>query len=246
MVTFALAATVLAALSQDKDVASCAAEAGQTARAYAKKAFAVHEVRLRSGERMTVALATDFCLMRGQSARILIFEHTGAGYRRVLDEVTMPDASDVTDDGTVTLPTHDTMETIFEATYVWNGNMYAFSPLRSHMYDVPLEQRRPYEVPVRFAPGAYETTLSGTFTYNFGQDYVFAARAGQRITLELATHAKKPPAVLLYIREQEVADLIRVNRWSGMLPKTGTYRLTVYGTDATPDVFPYSIRLEIR
>lgn len=241
----AVAVTVLAALSQDKEVVGCANEGAQPAKAYAARAFALHDVRLNGGERMTVAVATDFCLMRGQSTRILIFERTERGYRLVLDDVTMPDESVVSPDGTVTLPTHDTVVTIFEATYVWNGSAYAFSPLRSHMYDIELAERRPYEVPVRFASGTNETTLSGTVAYNFGQDYVFWARAGQRITLELATRAKNAPAVLLYIGDHEVADLIRTNQWSGLLRKTGTYQLIVYGR-AESGVFPYSIRLEIR
>ena len=212
---------------------------------YAQKAFAVHEVRLRTGEHMTVAVATDGCLMRGQSARILIFERTTQGYRRVLDEVTMPDASDVRDDGTVVLPTHDTLETIFEATYVWRGTTYVFSPLQSHMYDVPLERRRPYQVPVRFASGTFATTLSGTFAENFGQTYVFWARAGQRVRLAMAECVPGVrPVVLLTYGEHLLADL-GSKRWTGVLPKTGSYELIVYGRNQ-PSLAPYGLRLEIR
>ena len=196
---------------------------------------------------MTVAVGTDGCTSRGQSNRIMIFERTSGGYRRVLDDVTMSDAFDVSEDGTVVLPTHETIVTIFEAAFEWNGSSYVFSRARSHVYDVPLGQRRPYEVPVRFASGAFATTLSGTTALNFGEDYVFEARAGQRLTLELTRHRGHHPAIFLSYGDREVAQL-DAERWSGKLSRGGSYKLAVFGSgenDST-SVSTYTIRLTIR
>jgi hypothetical protein len=246
----AVPSDLVAAMLRDDRVATCANEAGKTAQAYVRQAFALRELTLRGGERMTVAEATDFCLMLGQSTRIYIFERALDGYRRVLDEVTVPGLAEVSADGTAVLPTHESIETIFEAAYVWNGTAYAFSGSRSHVYDVALGQRRPYELPVRFAPGAFATTLSGSVAFNFGQDYVFEARAGQKVTIELTNHTVRRPSITLSFGRGELtlANLFDTGGWSGKLPQTGTYKLTVYGTDASDAtrVSTYAIRLAIR
>jgi hypothetical protein len=232
---------------RDGQVTACAKDAGKPARAYVAQAFELSSVRLRGGEQMTVAVGTDGCMSRGQSSRIMIFERISGGYRRVLDDVTMSNAFDVSADGTVVLPTHETIDTIFEAAYIWNGTSYVFSAPRSHVYDVPLGQRRPYEVPVRFAPGAFATTLSGTVALDFGEDYVFEARAGQRLTLELTEHSGRRPAIFLSYGNRNL-DQLDARRWSGELPRTGTYKLTVFGSgevDST-SVSTYAIRITIR
>jgi len=236
----------IAAMMRDEHVAACANEAVETADAYVTHAFELRNVTLHSGERMTVAIARDGCMFLGQSSRIMIFERTTVGYRRVLDGVTLPDFADVSEDGTAVLPTHETMETIFEAAYVWNGKTYLFSGPRSHIYDVPLGERRPYEVPVRFARGAFATTLSGSVALNFGQQYVIEARAGQRMTIELTKHTGRYPVIFLSYGERNLAELV-TDRWSGRLPQTGAYDLIVLGSgesDATL-VSTYAMRLTI-
>jgi hypothetical protein len=241
---------LVAALMHDAHVNGCAKSAGKPARAYVAQAFDLRNVTLRTGERMTVAVATDFCLMLGQSTRIFIYERTAGGYRRVLDDVTMPSAANVSSDGTVMLPTHESMDVIFEATYVWNGTTYAFSGPQSHRYDVALGQRRPYEVQVRFAPGTWATTLSGSVAYNFGDGYVFEARAGQRLTIELTGHTGRHPFISLYYGSEtsSLAELFDTDRWSGELRKTGAYHLFISGKSESDEtrLSTYALRLAIR
>lgn len=237
------------ALMRDKTVAACAGDSGKTSRAYVSSAFDLHDVTLRGGELMTVAVATDPCLALGQSTPIMIFERVPDGYRRVLDDVTIPGLAGVSPDGTVTLPTHESVEVIVEATYLWSGTAYVLSAPRSHLYDVALSERKAYEIPIRFAPGTAETTLSGSVALNFGDEYVFDGRAGQKITLELAKHAGRRPGVSLYYRDETpaLAELGDAGKWSGRLPKTGTYHLFVNGMDKRDDtrISPYTIQLAI-
>jgi hypothetical protein len=244
------AALLTSALMHDNVVAGCAHDSGKTPQAYVAGAFDFNSVTLRNGERMTVATATDPCLALGQSTRIMIFERTSAGYRRVLNDVTVPGLQSVSADGTATLPTHDSMEVMFEPTYVWNGTAYVFSGPRSHRYDVALGERRPAEIPVAFAPGAYATTLSGNVAYNFGDEYVFKARAGQKLTIELTKYDGRRTNLSLYYGDNisATAELRTTSGWSGTLPKTGTYRLFIDGTDESDDTrrSPYAIRLAIR
>lgn len=241
---------LVAELIQDKSVAACAGQAGTSSNAYVARAFDLRLVTLRSGEQMAVLVATDPCLALGQSTRIMIFQKTPQRYRRVLNEVTLPEFGQVRSDGTVTLPTHESMDVIFEATYVWNGTTYAFAPLRSHRYDVALNQRRPYEVPVHFARGASAATLSGSVAYDFGDTYVFEAMAGQTVTIEPTAHTARPPRIALYY-DDDIASLGEVDnntKWSGKLKRSGTYRLLLSGSDESNEaaLSQYTIRLSIR
>jgi hypothetical protein len=240
---------LVAALMRDKAVAGCARDSGKTPQAYVASAFELSNLTLHTGERMTVAVATDPCMALGQSTRIMIFERLPASYRRVLADVTVPGLQSVSTDGTATLPTHDSMEVMFEATYVWNGTAYVFSGPRSHRYDVALGERRPAEVPVAFAPGAHATTLSGNVTYNFGDEYLFNARTGQKLTIALTKWDARRASLSLYYRDSTsaIAEIRTTAGWSGTLPKTGTYHLFIDGTDESDDTrrSPYAIRLAI-
>jgi hypothetical protein len=235
------------AMMRDRQAAQCARAAGETARAYVASSFDLRELTLYGGERMIVAVATDFCMTLGQSTRIMIFDAT-RGYRRVLDGVTLPDAFDVNADGSVVLPTHETMETIFEGAYVWNGRAYAFSAQRSHLYDVPLGQRRPYQVRVHFPAGSSSTTLRGTTALNFGERYVFEARAGERVTLQLMEHGGPRPSMSLWSADGNVTIAASIGeRWSGKVSRTGTYSLSIIGAgDADPDrISTYAVELRL-
>jgi|HubBroStandDraft_4_1064222.scaffolds.fasta_scaffold00020_3 hypothetical protein len=233
----------------DKQVSGCASQSGKTPQTYVAQAFDLRQIRLRTGERMTVAAASDSCMTLGQSIRMMIFERSAGGeYRRVLDTVTLPDTARVNANGTVTVATHDSIEVIFEAAYVWNGSNYVFSPAQSHRYDVALSERRPFERPVHFARGTGATTLAGTVAYNFGDDYVFDARAGQRIRIARLEGSGRARISLYYNGEiSSLADLTDANQWGGKLVKTGTYHLYVTGTDEHDEALRsnYEIRLEI-
>jgi hypothetical protein len=246
--TLSAIALLSIALMRDKTVAACARDSGKASQAYVSGAFELHDVTLRGGERMTVAIATDPCLALGQSTPIMIFERIPDGYRRVLDDVSIPGLADVSQDGTVTLPTHESVEVIVETTYVWNGTAYVFSASRSRLYDVALDERKAYEIPVHFAPGTTEMSLSGSVALNFGDEYVFDGRAGQKITIDLAKYAGRRPGVSLYYRAETstLAELGDAGTWSGRLPKTGTYHLFVSGRDERADTrSTYAIRLSI-
>ena len=247
MIPQAFPPSLVVQLMRDPAVAACAAEAGGSAEAYLRGAFELRRVTLRSGEQMTVATATAACLAAGQSTRILIYRHTPQGYRRVLDDVTLPGLAAVGSDGSVTLPTHESMETIFEATYRWNSRTYIFSDARSHVYDVVLEARRPAEIAVRFTPGSYGTTLERQHRTQFGERYVFSARAGQSAAIELSSQMQPAPVVTLS-RDGHALDALIRTSWHGALPATGTYTLTIYGAnDADGDrLEPHALKLTIR
>lgn len=234
-------------MMKDSGVRSCVADSGQKPAAYVAASFVRKDVTLHSGEHMVVMIGNTGCMARGQSARVLVYRQTAKDYRLVYDGVSLPEEADAGTDGTLSLPTHETFDTIFEPMYVWNGTAYAFSPLRSDVYDLPLQMRRPYRLPIRFSPGTSSTILRGSAAENFGQGYSFAARKGQRVAIQILDPKKRFPAVSLWLGDRDVA-LIDGNRWSGVLASDGTYTLDVFGPDGARDdvLVPYAIRLEIR
>ncbi len=238
---------LVAAMMGDEQLASCVRDSGRPARAYVASAFDVRRVVLRGGEQMTVLSATDDCMFRGQSARIAIFERSARGYRRVLDDFTIPGLAAVGSDGSAVLPTHDSIDTIVESAYLWNGDRYVFSSAASHVYDVPLGQRRPYEIAVRFAAGSSGTTLTGTVARNFGDRYVFRARSGQTIVLRRAGSEPCRADVAVFFGDVEIA-LLADRPWRGTLAHTGTYDLIVDGSGACEENAPssYALSLTIR
>jgi hypothetical protein len=234
-------------MMRDSAVRACVADSGRSAAAYLADAFVRKDVRLHTGQRIVVMIGNDGCMSRGQSMRLLVYRMTAEGYREVFDAVSMPEQVTANRDGTLLLATHETIDTIFEAVYVWNGTTYAFSAGRSHIYDVPLETERPYEMPVRFKAGSSSTVLDGSSTTNFGQTYTFLARAGQHLTIEILNPQKQLPAVFLSLGDRRIAELDG-GRWSGTLPSSGTYTLDVFGPEGAPEdvLRRYAIRLTIR
>jgi hypothetical protein len=238
------------ALLRDPAVAACAHDSGKDAATYARGAFDRRPVALPGGRRAIVAVANDSCLALNQSTRIMIFVPAGAGYRRVLNEVVVPGLESVSSDGTVVLPTHETVAIMFEATYMWNGTTFVFAPLRSHEYDVSVSERRPYEEAVHFAPGAHAIVLRGTVADGFGHTYVFSARAGQRATLAITHQGRPLPSAELYYGHATlpVAALRGAGVWHGTFARGGEYRLIVLGIGEPGEsrLAPYTLRLEIR
>jgi len=240
------AAGLAGALLGDRQIAACAAESGKTAPAYVAGAFSLRNITLRGGERLTVAVASDPCLAFGQSTRILIYQRTARGYRRVLDAVTIPGLESVNRDGSVVLPTHESTQVVYESAYVWNGARFIFSMAGTTRYDVSLGRRRPAEVRVRFSPGSYGTTLRGSAAINFGDDYVFNARAGQHVSIALGQHSGPAPAITFWLGERQPVTVIG-GIWQGTLRRTGDYRIGVEGSgdDDTVETH-YALSLSIR
>ena len=225
---------------------SCAAEAGEPPAKYATHAFSLRNETVRGAGHITLAVATDVCLEYNQSTRVIVYRESAGKYIKVLDGVSLPERIDVARDGSIVLPVHDSVMTILEQTYVWNGTSYVASPERSTMYDVTLGERRPYAVDVKFAPGSSSITLRGTTALNFGDTYRFSASKGQRITIELLNGSLSKTAVMLTFGDNNIADLDSPT-WSGVLPSTGTYELNLFGSSKSSDTVkaPYSIRLTI-
>lgn len=236
------------AMGREARVVECAKDAKTPLREWISHAFTLRQVTLRSGEAMTAAIGNEGCMAVGQSATVFIYERTSHGYRKVLDSVALSDFVEISNDGTAVLPTHQTMQTIFESTYVWNGGAYVFSALRSHLYDVSLGERRPYEVRLHFAPGNSATTVSGHVALNFGQTYTFNARAGQRLTLDVLKFKGRRPTIALYYGEDKMLGASDARKWSGKLSQTGVYALVVlpYNESDESRVSTYSIRVTIR
>jgi hypothetical protein len=242
-----LSAALISAIAADRQNAECAKEVDTPVRAFVAKAYRFDRLRLFDGTKVAVAVSNSPCLAHNAVARVMVYAQTPAGYRLALDDYSLPEQVDAESDGTVTLVSHESVEVLVEAAYVWNGNRYVFSPYRSTMYDVALERRKPYAVLVRFAPGAGSTTLAGSVTATFGDSFDFTARAGQRVSIVLTRGDPKRVSYSVYQGDLEVAGDERARSWSATLAKTAAYRIDVFGTGGDDaKLVPYALVLTIR
>lgn len=240
-----LDAALVATLMQDKELRQCVADMGAAPAAYIASSWEFRRLTLRSGERMTVAIAKKGCLA-SQNSAVRVYREIDGHYHLVFSGNAMPETVEASSGGTISLAAHGTIDTVVEPVYVWNGKAYALAPEQSHIYDISVELRRPYQVPVRFAAGTSSAEVRGTFSENFGNTYVFVAKARQYATIELLEHGHVP-GVALRFGNRSVAQLDG-KRWSGVLPFSGTYALDVFGFDLSDHdaLLPYTIRLTIR
>lgn len=246
LIASALSASLISAMAGDRQNVDCAKEEGTPVRAFVTKSYRFRQLHLHDGATITVAVSTYGCLARNGVVRVLAYAQAPAGYRLVLDDYSLPEALSASNDGTIVLVSHESVEVLIEAAYVWNGAKYVFSPYRSSEYDVAIPTRRPYAVLVHFAPGANSTTLSGSVTTNLDASYDFWARAGQRITVVL-THGSGLVRSSLFQGDDEISGSERGATWSASLPRSGTYRLAVWSSGHDDSkLVPYALVLSIR
>jgi hypothetical protein len=245
-------AALVAALMGDKDFRSCVESSDEgTPNAHVARDFNLQTLMLYSGQRLVIAVGKNDCGWQGQAARVLIYERTQSGYRLVLSDFSLPERVAAKPDGTLYLAGHEIVNTIIQATFVWNGTKYAFSPDRSSIYCVGPERdnERPYELPIHFAPGTSSTVLRGTAYENCGQNYSFIARAGQRVRIERLTPQPRNLRIPIFLDfgKDGIAHL-NGDAWSGTLTRSGKYLLSLFGTDQLGeiDLQPFEIRLTIR
>lgn len=245
-------AALVAALMRDKDLRLCiASSGGSTPSAYVAKDFNFQSLLLSSRERLVIAVGKSDCGWQGQAARVLIYARTPSGYRLVFKGFSLPERVEAKPDGSLYLAGHETVNTIIQAAYVWNGVTYAFLPDRSTIYCVGPERNneRPYELAIRFAPGASSSVLRASAYENCGQSYSFVARAGQRVWIErLAPQPRDLRIAIVLDFGADPVAYVDGDVWSGKLTRSGTYVLSVFGTDQRGEIDwqPFAIRLTIR
>ena len=80
------------------------------------------------------------------------------------------------------------------------------------------------KIPVRIARGATSATLRGTVKGYAYKDYVFKARAGQRVSVKLDS---KYPSPDMLVRAPDGENLNAGGDWSGEITSDGTYSARV-------------------
>lgn len=93
--------------------------------------------------------------------------------------------------------------------------------------------------PIRFARRASSATVKGTTSE--AQDYVLQGREGQTMTVRLTSTPEGSAAFEILIDDYTVA--CQGTEWTGELPSTGTYRITVLATDGSAS---YELNVGIR
>jgi hypothetical protein len=104
-------------------------------------------------------------------------------------------------------------------------------------------QRRP--VPVHFDKGRTTAVLKGSADNANGVTYVFAAKKGQTMTVQLTS----PGGLAIFSVTEPGGPLegaLEVKDWTGELPSTGTYLLAVWNKRKRGRLVPYTLELTVR
>jgi hypothetical protein len=96
---------------------------------------------------------------------------------------------------------------------------------------------------VRFPRGRTTAILRGSVKRGVSHDYLLNARAGQTMTVHLASRGDLSLTVLSPSGEV-VADFLR--DWSEVLPLSGDYRINVLPDTSTDAPFQYTLEVTIR
>jgi len=240
----ALPAGFASTLSRDPRYAACVTESGLSPSTYVRTKLRLESLVLRSGERMlAVSMRDEECLCNNSSCKFTIYVHTpDARWRQVLDTYTMNDAV-VGTDGTVEVDEHESVDTIAQLVYAWDGSQYDFLPDRSHEFDVGYGAK-PYRTMLHFAPHRDSLTLSSVAYGTFGDSFAFIARAGQVVSLRTESRTALDPIILSYGRN--FGQELQLGAGStARLPVNGTYEFLV-GPAVAGETARYRLLLTIR
>ncbi|GFE70268.1 hypothetical protein [Chroococcus sp. FPU101] len=113
-------------------------------------------------------------------------------------------------------------------------------PIQTQIIAQCQSQDKPIIKSLRFARGAIGTTIQDKIAVCTTHDYLFRARAGQQIDINLITGNQT--SFTVYSPSQLIDEADGVQFWSGRLPETGEYRIVI-GTDVTAN---YTLEVTIR
>ena len=236
----AVPAAMAEPILEDTQLADCAAKSKLSKSAFVANSFELKNVTLKSGEHLTVATGVTQCVCAAQNCpTVVVLAQKGGAYRTVLSGWTIE--SKILPDGSAVLTSHDSAAVSDRSIYRWNGSTYAV--VRSERVDARSGTVKPMSLPVAFAANASSATVSGKAAQGFGDTYTLHANAGQTMSLALRSpNGKRLGGFALYRGEALVAQADA--HWSGKLPASGEYSITIDGGDETLE--PYALTISIR
>jgi len=135
---------------------------------------------------------------------------------------------------------HDSALIAIETVAAYNGGKYVNTGSWRVRGDTG--ERKPLDVPIRFATGASSAQLHGAISIDWGDSYSFEAQQGQHVTIDSVV-SSKPLTLSFYPAETGVY----VELHPGVavaLPKTGKYSLLI--DNVSDKAATYSLRFSIR
>lgn len=101
---------------------------------------------------------------------------------------------------------------------------------------------------IEFKHGTHSTTISGTVRGDEQAEYVLAAKKGQRLVIKLTSVPVKSSVFQLLGEENDTLGLEYDSNYdySGVLPNTGDYFLTVSRSTQTKGTSRYKLTVTVR
>ena len=99
---------------------------------------------------------------------------------------------------------------------------------------------------IRFARGRTTAVVKGSIAYGRSNVYTLGAGAGQTMTLHIASANRQVSFSLIAPGGETVENAFGVRDWSGELPESGDYTITVVNNRERGAASPYTLEVTIR
>ena len=97
---------------------------------------------------------------------------------------------------------------------------------------------------VRFEPGRTSAVLRGSVSGRTSREYVLDARKGQYMTVHLS--GERGPVFDISSPDGSGLSELEIRDWEGALPRSGAYRIRVYGETENLPQRRYTLEIGIR
>lgn len=99
---------------------------------------------------------------------------------------------------------------------------------------------------IRFGRGRTTAIVKGGIKAAHSDVYKLSARAGQQMALHLASANRAVSFSLIAPNQETIADAFTVRDWSGELPQSGDYTITVVNNSGRVTASSYTLEATVR
>lgn len=216
-------------LAQDAELRDCLNKEQEGGARAAEEGMTVEEHDLnRDGVKEYEVQLPGMCSCGAHNCNIYLYRRVGQGFESILEsasglgiEFLRTSSNGYTD---LQINAHNNAATESRTVYKFDGKQYREA--RTTIVQLETGESKPAFRRVQFQRGASATTVQGKASIALPDTYLVGARAGQVMTVQLASQRK---SVRFLVMSPKTTSLIADNArsWTGTLPETGDYHIIV-------------------
>jgi hypothetical protein len=99
---------------------------------------------------------------------------------------------------------------------------------------------------VQFPRKRKTAVVKGSVAWGRSDAYKLAARAGQKLTLKLASSNSEVAFIIITPGGQTLEGAFAAREWSGALPEKGDYAITIVNNEKNSSASPYALEVTLK